>query len=62
MKARGLTLGTPARKGVNAEGKNVMENAQKEVKYLDKHMIESVTGKIRSLLEINMNEMLYFLD
>lgn len=62
MEAGCLTLGTPERKEVNAEGKNVMENAQREVKYLGKQMIESVTGTTRSLLEINMNEMLCFID
>lgn len=57
-----FNLGTPERKEVNAERKNVMENAQGEVKYLGKQMIESVTGTTRSLLEINMNEMLCFID
>lgn len=57
-----FNLGTPERKEVNAEGKNVMENTQGEVKYLGKQVIESVTGTTRSLLEINMNEMLCFID
>lgn len=62
MRAGSLTLGTPATKEVNAKGKNVMKDAQREVKYLGKQMIESVTGTTRSLLEINMNEMLCFID
>lgn len=61
-RAGGSTLGTPARKEVNAERKNVTENAQREVKYLGKQMIESVTGTTRSLLEINKNKMLCFID
>lgn len=55
-------MGTPATKEVNAKGKNVMKDAQREVKYLGKQMIESVTGTTRSLLEINVNEMLCFID
>lgn len=52
-----VTLGTPARKEVNAEGKDVTEIAQREEKYLSKQMIESATGTTSSLLEISMNEM-----
>lgn len=59
MKAGSLTLGAPARKMVKAKGKNVMENAQREAKYLGKQMIESVTETM-SQLEINMNEMQCF--
>lgn len=55
-------MGTPARKEVNAEGKDVTEIAQREEKYLSKKMIESMTGTTSSLLEINMNEMLCFID
>lgn len=55
-------MGTPARKEVNAEGKNVTENTQREVKHLGKQMMESVTGITRSLLEINMDVMLCFID
>lgn len=57
-----ITLGTPARKEVNTEGKDVTEIAQREEKYLSKKMIESMTGTTSSLLEINMNEMLCFID
>lgn len=52
-------MGAPARKMVKAKGKNVMENAQREAKYLGKQMIESVTETM-SQLEINMNEMQCF--
>lgn len=57
-----LDLRMPAKMEVNAQENGVTGNALREQKYLGKQMTESEAVTTRSLLEINMNEMLCFVD